>query len=45
MDALSQAFSHASPEIAATLEAGTAEKIRKLELADEGLRKKARTAA
>lgn len=40
-----QAFSHCSPEIAAALAAGTAEKIRKLELADEGLRKKARTAA
>merc|ERR1719231_1515724 len=40
-----QAFSHVSPEIKAALEAGTAEKIRKLELADEGLRKKASAAA
>merc|ERR1719316_874993 len=39
-----QVFSHVSPEVAAALEAGTAEKIRKLELADEGLRKTARTA-
>merc|ERR1719274_557725 len=40
-----QFFAHSCPEISAALEAGTAEKIRKLEVADEGLRKKARTAA
>jgi len=39
-----QYFAHASPEISAALDASIAEKIRKLEQADEQLTKKAKTA-
>merc|ERR1712190_58697 len=39
-----QFFAHSSPEVSAALDASIAEKIRKLEQADEQLLKKARTA-
>merc|ERR1719464_902363 len=39
-----QFFAHTSPEVSAALDASIAEKIRKLEQADEQLLKKARTA-